>query len=130
MVLIDTIISAAETVINKIWPDANEMEKAKLTQFVEALKLDLGQLEINKMEAAHSSVFVAGWRPFIGWVCGSAFAWMYVVSPMLNWILVAIGHQPVDVALDLSAMMPVLLGILGLGAYRTYEKKNNAQGNH
>jgi len=127
---ITAIISAATTVIDKIWPDANENEKAKLAQFMETLKLDLGQLDINKQEAAHASIFVAGWRPWIGWTCGAAFGWTYVVSPILNWILVATGHPQVVLSLSLNEMMPVLMGMLGLGAFRTYEKKNSLQDKH
>ena len=65
----------ASTVISKIWPDKSEAEKQQLAA---AVALVQGQLDINKVEAANPSVFVSGWRPFVGWVCGSACAW--------NWI--------------------------------------------
>lgn len=80
------------------------------------------QLQVNLAEAQSKSLFVAGWRPFVGWVCGSAFAWCFVVQPLLTFALVAGGHPLQLPALDLSQMMPVLLGMLGLGALRTYEK--------
>lgn len=75
------------------------------------------QIEVNKQEAAHKSLFVAGWRPFIGWTCGIAMANNFIVAPyIMAFFTVTI---PV---LDLSEMMPVLFGLLGLGAYRSYEK--------
>lgn len=80
-------------------------------------ELSKGQLEINKQEAAHKSMFVAGWRPFIGWTCGIAMASNFVVAPYI------MAFFTVNIPLlDLSEMMPVLFGLLGLGAYRSYEK--------
>jgi hypothetical protein len=76
----------------------------------------IAQLAVNKQEAAHKSLFVAGWRPFIGWVCGAALANNFLVFP----ILLASGIAVVP--LDLAVMMPVLMGMLGLGGLRTFEK--------
>lgn len=78
---------------------------------------------INQQEAAHKSIFVAGWRPFIGWTCGVAIAFNFAVLPLINYGLLLVQS---DVAppppLDMSTMMPVILGMLGLGAARSYEK--------
>jgi len=74
------------------------------------------QLDVNKTEAAHKSLFVAGWRPFIGWVCGVSMAFNFIGVP----IGVAFGLTLVP--LELTVMMPVLMGMLGLGGLRTYEK--------
>lgn len=83
----------------------------------------LKQLEINKTEATHASIFVAGWRPFIGWTCGAAFCWTFLLFPMAQACLVYFGQDISDLPNpDLSDMMPVLLGMLGLGAMRSYEK--------
>lgn len=84
------------------------------------------QMDINKQEAASTSVFIAGWRPFIGWCCGAIFAYNYLFRP----VAVAIFPGAQLPAIDLATMMPVLLGLLGLGAARTVEKINGAQGNH
>lgn len=86
------------------------------------------QIEVNKQEAASLSVFVAGWRPFIGWVCGSAFAWVFVLQPLGVFILTATGHKIELPTLDLGQMMPILLGMLGLGTMRTYEKVKQVPG--
>lgn len=87
----------------------------------------MGQLEVNKAEAAHKSLFVAGWRPAIGWVCVLGMAGNFITIPITNMILELAGS---DVALPLiptGEMMPVLMGMLGLGAMRTVEKAKGVQ---
>lgn len=84
----------------------------------------MAQIEVNKIEAQHASVFVAGWRPAVGWVCGFALAWNFIVLPIMMWgaflFDVDLSSAP---QLDATEMMPVLLGMLGLGGMRTYEKR-------
>ena len=107
------------TAINKIWPDKTEAEKQQLAAAVMVVQ---GQIDINKVEAANPSVFVSGWRPFIGWVCGAACAWNWIGLPIASMALKV--HQieiPLSPA-NLSEMLPVLMGMLGLGALRTVEK--------
>ena len=87
-----------------------------------AQELAKGQLEVNKAEAASASLFVAGWRPAVGWVCVLGMASNFVLIPMVNFIL-ALAESSITVPLiDTSTMMPVLLGMLGLGAMRSAEK--------
>ena len=94
------------------------------------------QIEVNKQEAANQNIFVSGWRPFIGWVCGIAFALNFLLFPVAQWIvqmfnILGADGQPLKLfEIDLATMLPVLLGMLGLGAARTVEKINNAAGNH
>ena len=91
------VMSLAETAISRIWPDKNEQIKQKA--FLEELRIKgdealmmehtkrlIAQMEVNKAEAAHSSLFVAGWRPFVGWVCGSTLAYQFVVYPLFLWL--------------------------------------------
>jgi hypothetical protein len=107
------------TAVNKIWPDKTEAEKQQLAAAVMVVQ---GQMDINKVEAANPSVFVSGWRPFIGWVCGSACAWNWIGLPIAKLAAVILGHS-IDLSpADLTEMMPVLLGMLGLGGLRTLEK--------
>jgi hypothetical protein len=80
------------------------------------------QGEINKIEAQHRTIFVAGWRPFIGWVCGFALAYNFVLRDLLIWFL---GPEQVPPALQMEHLMTVLVGMLGLGGMRTFEKLNN-----
>ena len=113
------ISDLVSTAINKIWPDKSEVEKQQLAAAVMVVQ---GQLDINKVEAANPSVFVSGWRPFIGWVCGSACAWNWIGLPLAKMALTIWGH-PLDLApANLTEMLPVLMGMLGLGALRTVEK--------
>lgn len=96
-----------------------DMEKTELVgELTEAQE----QIEVNKQEAASQSFFVSAWRPFVGWTCGSAFAWTFVLQPFAAFVLNAFGKHLSLPTLDLSNLMPVLLGMLGLGAMRTYEK--------
>ena len=92
-----------------------------------AQELAKGQLEINKTEAAHKSLFVAGWRPAIGWICGLGMASNFLLIPIANFVLALTGSAIVIPLLDTGEMMPVLMGMLGLGAMRTYEKKQGVQ---
>jgi len=77
------------------------------------------QTKINEIEAQHRTVFVAGWRPFIGWVCGVALAYNFVIRDLFVW---ALQPETVPPALQMEQLMTVLLGMLGLGGLRTYEK--------
>ena len=116
---IGSVADLATGIINKIWPDKTEQEKQQIAAAVMVVQ---GQLDINKTEAAHPSVFVSGWRPFIGWVCGAACAWNWLGLSLFNSIAAAVGH-PFNVSpADISEMWPVLLGMLGLGSLRTVEK--------
>ena len=92
-----------------------------------AQELAKGQLEVNKTEAAQKSLFVAGWRPAIGWICGLGMASNFLVIPIANFVLALTGSTILIPLLDTGEMMPVLMGMLGLGAMRTYEKKQGVQ---
>lgn len=116
---VGAIADLAGTVISKIWPDKSEEEKQQLAAAVMVVQ---GQIDINKEEAKSDSVFVAGWRPFIGWVCGSACAWNWIGLPMAKAGLLLAGIAINVSPADLSEMLPVLMGMLGLGALRTAEK--------
>lgn len=117
---IGEVADLAKDVIGRIWPDKSEQERAELSA---ALLVVQGQLQVNQTEAASSSVFVAGWRPFIGWVCGSACAWNWIGLPVVKAGLALAGGPALALApADLTEMLPVLMGMLGLGALRTAEK--------
>jgi hypothetical protein len=111
-------------------PDKNERARAQEAiekQMVDAISgLVEGQLRINQQEATHGSIFVAGWRPAVGWVCGLSLFWNFIVQPLLLWAA-WIVPEGADLAtapkLDTGELMTVLLGMLGLGGLRTYEKK-------
>jgi hypothetical protein len=123
---VSAVAGLAETLISRIWPDpaARASAEAQLikAQMDAALAGVQQQIDINKVEAASSSVFVAGWRPGIGWICGAAFGLHFVVLPMLGWLAVLFGHAPIAVPFDMDTLMTVLMGMLGLGGLRTFEK--------
>ena len=82
------------------------------------------QGEINKIEAQHRTIFVAGWRPFIGWTCGVALCWHFVLAPITIFLCAYIGIAiPELPTFDMGSLMTVLMGMLGLGGLRTYEKQ-------
>lgn len=119
------------TILKRVLPAEKMTEQERAQVELELLKQDwsgvLGQLEVNKQEAASESRFVAGWRPFVGWVCGAALAWAYVLCPLLTWCLLAVGVKtPPLPDLALGELMPVLFGLLGLGGLRTIEKVQGA----
>ena len=92
-----------------------------------AQELAKGQLEVNKVEAAHKNMFVAGWRPAVGWVCVAGMAGNFIIIPMTNFGLAIAESTVVIPLIALSEMMPVLMGMLGLGAMRTVEKTKKVQ---
>lgn len=110
-----------DTVISRIWPDKSEAEKQQLAA---AVSLVQGQIAINQAEAGNPSVFVSGWRPAIGWVCGMACAWDWVGLKIALFVAAYLGHDLNLAPADIGEMMPVLLGMLGLGGLRTAEKIN------
>ena len=119
------IIPLIGSLIDKAIPDADAANKAKaelaMMQAKGELDLMLGQIEINKAEAQHSSVFVAGWRPFIGWVCGFALAYEYLMLPLFAWLSLNAGwQQPPHLVMD--GMMELVLAMLGVAGLRTFEK--------
>lgn len=112
-------LDLARTAINAIWPDQTEQQK---TQLNAALAIVQGQLAVNQAEATSSSVFVAGWRPAVGWVCATALAWQFVVRPAAMTVAAIVGYPlPVLPGVD-SALWELLFGMLGFGGLRTFEK--------
>ena len=116
--------------IKRIWPDATEVEKAKMNKVVEEMKIKsasiIGQLEINKQEAAHPSTFVAGWRPALGWVGASAIAYNFLLMPLLNGIVSVFGVPPVFVPTPTDQIMSLIGGMTGLVIARSADKYNSA----
>jgi hypothetical protein len=123
-------------ILKRVLPEKmSELEKAQIQQSVtmELMKADwgavAGQMEINKAEASSNSLFVAGWRPFVGWVCGAAMAYSFVLQPFLAFTVgVFKWSLPPLPVLDAGSLMTVLLGMLGLGGMRTFEKLKGVVG--
>lgn len=117
---VEVVAGLARDVVNKIWPDKTEQEKAELAA---ALSVIQGQLDINKNEATNDNVFVSGWRPFIGWICGSALAYSYIGYPLLMWAQTIWfpAIKPPVLGID-NMLYELLFGMLGLAGFRTIEK--------
>ena len=139
---ISAALDIGKMAISRIWPDpvqqaAEERKLLELSQSGNLAQLNahvqllVGQMQINMKEAEHKSVFVAGWRPFIGWVGGFALAYQFLFYPILLWLWtiatlafqIPAGFEPpaLPVADDLYT---IVLGMLGIGAMRSYDKKN------
>lgn len=102
-------------------------DKEKMALELESRKIDqqnaMAQIDVNKMEAQSGSLFVSGWRPFVGWVCGFALFYVAILDPLARFVAEVIynytGKFP---EIDTTITMQVLFGLLGLGGMRTYEK--------
>lgn len=130
---INAIASLGETLINKLWPDPNKraIELRKLKELEQQgdiaalnahVQLMVGQLELNKQEAAHKSLFVAGWRPAVGWVCALGLFWAFLLQPIGQWVVAWAGVQVVVPVVQLDYLFELLVGMLGMGGLRTFEK--------
>lgn len=130
--IIGLILPGITKVLDKIIPDTNaraqaqdEITKALIAQQAEVNKAIAEaarvQAEVNLKEAESPSIFVAGWRPFVGWVCGCGFAYAFILQPFINGFAAWL-KLPMTPTLDTSSLMALLGGLLGLGGMRTYEK--------
>lgn len=123
-----SIFDAVTPVINKVLafiPDPQQRLEAQQALMQGLSQWDSQQAAINQQEASSNSLFVAGWRPFLGWTCGAAFAYKFVLQPLLVFLLVAF-HSDFNIkllpSLDWAEMSTVMFGMLGLGGMRTFEK--------
>ena len=116
-------IEALGTVIDKVFTSDDEREQARAVLAKIAQKPHILQAEINKIEAAHRSVFVAGWRPFIGWVCGAALGYSFIARDLIAWgMSIHSPGTPLPPELAMENLITVLVSLLGLGGLRTIEK--------
>ena len=124
--MLDKLIGPISTLLDKIIPDADE--RSRLAHEIATLaerqahEIAKAQIAVNQEEASSHSIFVSGWRPFCGWVTTLGLATNFLFIPVCNFVLTLNQSYVTVPALDLSEMMPVLLGMLGLGSLRTYEK--------
>ena len=131
MGLVDKLIGPVSTILDKFVEDKDQ--RAMLAHEIatmserHAQETITAQLEINKTEAAHTSLFVAGWRPSIGWACCLGMVGNFLIIPFANFGLALAEKDIVVPLIDLQTMMPVLLGMLGLGGMRTVEKLKGVQ---
>jgi len=120
--MIGQVIEVADKVLGKFIPDKNLKMKLQKEMTMAFHDANLAQIQLNKQEAAHKNIFVAGWRPFVGWICGVALAYHFVLSPVIETILIASGVVMDLPSFEFSQLSSILMGMLGLGGLRTYEK--------
>jgi len=119
--MLELLIAPISKLLDKFIPDADE--KAKLAHEIatmaqkQAHESAMAQVKVNEKEAQHRSIFVAGWRPFIGWTCGLALFYHFIVQPILVFFM----DKPAP-SFDMSTLSTILMGMLGLGGLRTFEK--------
>lgn len=123
---IGTAVTGVKDILGMFFPDKTQEEKDKIAQAFSLVQLqqqaDAAQLGVNATEAANTSLFVSGWRPAVGWVCVSAFAAKFMGGPLVFLIAELFNKTIVLPPIDMTEMMPILIGMLGLGGMRTLEK--------
>lgn len=113
--IIGTLIDKVSDNVDRFTLD--KQEKAELIA-----EINKAQMEVNKVEAGHNSIFVSGWRPFTGWICATALGYHFILQPLLAFVLYANGVEIVLPVFDMGTLTTILLGMLGLGGMRSLEK--------
>lgn len=120
--LIPVLGPIVDKVLGAFLPDPAKRQEVLLTILSQLQQSDIAQMDVNKAEAGSASVFVAGWRPFIGWCCGLALCFQYVASPLIVWGAQLAGHPlPVPPKLD-DVLWELMFGMLGMAGLRSFEK--------
>lgn len=125
---ISLVLGIGNKLIDRLWPDPTQAAAAKLELLKMQQSGDLavmtGQLEINKIEAGSTNLFVSGWRPFIGWVCGISLTYAAIIEPVSRFIAkVVFSYTAEFPVIDTTLTLQILLGLLGLAGMRSWEKK-------
>lgn len=120
--------------VNEALGGVNKILDTVVTTSVERGKIDIEfnqlQTKINELESKNGSIFVSGWRPFVGWVCGVGVGFNFVLRPIFNYVLLVFYPDvPIMESLSMAQLIPLLTGMLGFGAIRTYEKVKNKNRN-
>lgn len=123
---ITAIGNVVSGIIDRIWPNPNEAEKARIEALKVAMASEMAIHATNQEEAKHPSIFVAGWRPAVGWLCAAGIGYSFLLQPLLAWACLMSGVEAPPV-LDIGHLISLLVGMLGFGAYRTYEGAKGAK---
>jgi|TARA_R100000773_G_scaffold10247_2_gene9499 hypothetical protein len=118
----ESVIGVADKVLSKFVTDKNLKLQLEHELKTELHKANLAQIEVNKEQAKHSSIFVSGARPAIMWVACFGLLWSYFLAPILNWIIIVSGSQVPLPEIQTEGLLTLTLSLLGLGGMRTYEK--------
>ena len=121
--MLEKLIDPISNILDKFVADKDLKQKLEHELKTELHRANMAQIEVNKVEAQHRTVFVAGWWPFTGWVCATALAYHFIIEPVLVFFLSWYGVEIQLPQFDMGSLLTVLMGMLGLGGLRTYEKK-------
>jgi hypothetical protein len=125
--LVSAILPSVMDVAGRFLPEDKEA-RAKAEREIEAqlakhlAAVDLAQIAVNQEDARSGNWFQAGWRPATGWIAALSFGWAYFLQPIVSFVLAQFGLLVELPTLDMSQMMPILMGLLGLAGYRSFEK--------
>ena len=129
--LLSSVGQFAKDIRQAITGEISPEKKAEIEQ--RALEIEFlltkAQTDINLEEAKNPNLFVSGWRPFVGWICGFSLAWQFIGSPIFEWTVKLLGKNITAPDLDTGSLITVLFALLGLGGMRTYEKFKGVEGN-
>jgi len=115
------LLDAIDPLLDRFFPDPDKKAELRNALLGELAKFDQAQLAVNAQEAAHPSIFVAGWRPFIGWVCGLGIAYSFIAAPLLQAIVTIWKPDFALPAID-AHLWELVFGLLGMGALRSFDK--------
>lgn len=126
MGIIESILEIGSKIFDRVIPDTNKRQEAKealeMALAGQDFQLAIEQIKINAVEAQNGNIFVSGWRPFVGWVCGVAFGLHFLIFPIVDKIITIFGGTPIGIPFDMDTLLYALGGLLGLGGFRSYEK--------
>jgi len=120
--MIDKLIEPVSSILDKFVADKDLKTKLSHELEKEIISLNKAQLEVNKVEAKHSNIFVSGWRPAIGWICGFSIGYHIILEPVIQYILIVNGIQFETPEFDFSQLSTIVMAMLGMSTLRTYEK--------
>jgi len=120
--MLDKLIKPVAKILDKFVVDKDLKVKLQHELELAINSANLAQIEANKAEAAHLSIFVAGWRPFVGWTCGISLAYHFIFSPLLQFSFALAGYEQELPSFEFSQLSSILMGMLGLSGLRTWEK--------
>lgn len=127
-----TAVEGVANVVDLFVETDDEKRVAEQFKLRMAMKPSLAQIELNRIEAMHRSIFVAGWRPFIGWVCGVGLAWHFILFDLLTWTTTTFTKTVIDYPplAGTEQLITIVMSLLGLGAFRTWEKSRGVAPNN
>ena len=132
--ILSSLLPVATKIIDRVVPDKNAAQKAKISMEKELTtafnKANLAQIETNKIQAAHPSIFVSGARPAIMWICAFGLGWQFVFQPVAVWVLALSASDVVLPIIETEGLMSLTLALLGLGGMRSFEKSKGVQRNN